>query len=359
MILAHELGHFLAAKLFGLRVHEFGFGLPPRAWGRQIGETIYSLNWLPFGGFVKIYGEDTAGEASFQSDWSGGSDRTDRSDWSNRSDGSDESNRSNKTDDTSRSFSNQLPWKRSVIILAGVLMNFILGWLLISTALMIGTPKGVYINRVAENSPASMAGIMIGDRVLKYDSVQELIGYISANRGKEINLTVKRGKETLDLLLTPRLNLPKGEGALGVALAEGGERLGFFSALYNGFIITAKFIGFIILALLTLLRGIFTGSADLSNITGPVGIFTIAGSAGALGLTAFMNLFALISINLGVINVIPFPALDGGRFIFILIEKLRGSPLPIKFERLANGLGFAILISLMVLITIRDIRNLS
>lgn len=347
LILVHELGHFVAAKLFGLRVDEFGFGLPPRALGKRIGETIYSLNWLPFGGFVKIYGEDSP------------------ENYPNTTKGHkmEEKKAAAVSDefvdlDRDRSFVSQKPWKKSIIILSGVLMNFILGWFLISAVFMIGAPKGIFITEVAKDGPGAISGIVLGDRVLGYGSAEEFIDFIKKHRGEEIVLDIERGGEIFKIQAIPRINPPLGEGALGISLAEGGERLGFLPALSEGLFTTIKLIGFIFVALFTLIFGVFTGGADLTGISGPIGIFGVARGAGALGLAAFLNLFALISINLGVLNAIPFPALDGGRFLFIVIEKIKGAPLPVKFERLANGIGFAILISLMILITIRDVQNI-
>ena len=340
LILVHELGHFLAAKFFGLRVDEFGFGLPPRAWGKKIGETIYSLNWLPFGGFVKIYGEDTAGETSFM--------RT--------SDAPEVRPQGPPRSDLTilapeRSFSTAVPWKKSLIILAGVFMNFLLGWFLISTGFILGTPDGVIITEVSPGSPAAEAGLMAGDKILRVDipilDPNQFIKFINENAGEELVITV-----------TPRLTPLEGEGALGVALTGGGGKLGPFEAVTQGFLVTVNLIVLILVTFGTLIAGIFTGTADLTGVVGPIGIFGVAASTGALGFVYFMNLFALISINLGVINVIPFPALDGGRFLFILIEKLKGSPIPVTFERAVNGIGFAILILLMVLITIRDVQNI-
>lgn len=337
LILVHEFGHFITAKLFGLRVDEFGFGLPPRAWGKKIGETIYSLNWLPFGGYVKIYGEDTAGETLTMS----------------------KPQEEKESDLKKRSFAYQSAWKRSVIILAGVFMNFLLGWLLISTVFMIGREAGIYISKVEPNGPAAVSGIKANDRISGYKSADEFIAYVKAHSGETISISILRDGKTEIIQTSPRINPPEGQGALGIVLDE--EKIGprgFFPAFYQGFLATLELIKLIFIALISFFGGVFTNTADLKSVTGPIGIFKIAEGAGALGLATFLQFFALISINLGVINIFPFPALDGGRFLFIIIEKIKGSPLPVKFERIANGIGFALLIGLMIVITLRDIKNI-
>ncbi len=337
LIIVHEFGHFITAKLFGLRVDEFGFGLPPRALGKKFGETIYSLNWLPFGGFVKIYGEDTAGEQVTMA----------------------RKQKEVSDDLQNRSFAYQSAWKRSVVILSGVTMNFILGWILISTVLMIGREAGIYISQIDPSGPAVGAGIMLGDRIIGYTKAEEFIKYVNDNRGAEIKFTVLRAGNNEVISVVPRLSPPPNQGALGIALdEEDGIKLGFFEAFYSGAVATYNLIWLILSAFFGFISSLFTQGANLSDVSGPIGIFKIAGTAGALGIATFLNFFALISINLGVINALPFPALDGGRFLFILIEKIKGSPLPVKFERIANGIGFALLIVLMILVTIRDIQNI-
>lgn len=337
LILVHEFGHFITAKFFNLRVDEFGIGLPPRAWGKKFGETIYSINWLPFGGFVKIYGEDTAGEQVTMS----------------------KSQREVRDDLRKRSFAYQSPWKRSLIILAGVTMNFIFGWILLTTVLMIGREAGIYISKVEPDGPAELGKLQLGDRITGFKNGEEFIKYVNDNRGEVIKFTVMRSGKEENISAIPRQIPPANQGALGIALdEETGARLGIFQAIYVGFMTTIKLIGLIFTSFFGLIASIFTQNANLSDVAGPIGIFKIAGNAGALGIATFLNFFALISINLGVINVLPFPALDGGRFLFILIEKFKGSPLPVKFEQIANGIGFALLIGLIIIISINDIKNI-
>jgi len=333
LIVVHEFGHFFVAKLFKMPVDEFGFGLPPRAWGKKIGETIYSLNWLPFGGFVKLYGEEGGENVTM---------------WE----------RPAEQGALKIGFNAEPAWRRSAVILAGVIMNFILGWLLISAVLIIGTPAGVIIVEVKDGSPAAVAGLQAGDMVTGFKTSEDFIQFVKQHSGTETSFTFERGSQTLAKTMTPRINPPPQEGALGVALTDGGGKAGFFEGLWQGLQITGEIIKATFLGLYGLIRGIFIGQADLHDVMGPVGIFGQAQKAGELGMVYLIELLALISINLGVINAVPFPALDGGRFLFILLEKIKGSPLSAKTERVANSIGFAVLIFLMIAISVRDVVKL-
>ena len=334
LIFIHEAGHFLTAKFFKLKVDEFGFGLPPRAWGKRVGETIYSLNWLPFGGFVKVFGEEGGENITMV----GPGEKA-----------------SAASPDYGRSFNVQPAWKRAIVIAAGVIMNFLVGWLLVSAVFMIGSPEGVIITDVREGSPALSAGFKPGDRLSEFKSAEEFISFVAARKGEEISFSVERGGEAVRVVATPRANPPTGEGPLGVGVAEGGGRLGFFEALYAGSGATLELIKGVFLGIINLLVGLFSGRPNLAGVAGPIGILGVATEVGSYGFVYLLQLLAVISISLGVFNVFPFPALDGGRLFFIIIEKIKGSPLSIKTERLSNGVAFAILLLLMALISIRDV----
>lgn len=322
LILVHELGHFLAAKKFGLLVEEFGFGLPPRIWGKKIGETIYSINALPIGGFVKIYGED-------------GLEKREE-----------------------RSFTSLKIWRRALILLAGVFMNFLLGWLVISIVFSIGIPQAILITDVVLASPAAEIGLLAGDKIINFSKMDEFIKYIDENRGKTINLEIERLGETFNIQAAPRINPPEGQGALGIALVEGGvSKMGLFKSFYEGLKASTEITKSVAAAIWGLLKSVFVGEATLESVAGPVGIVKITAQAGSLGFIYLLQLLALISLNLAVINIIPFPALDGGRLLFLAIEKIKGSPLPIKFEKYAHIAGMALLLLLMFLITIKDISR--
>lgn len=323
LILIHEFGHFLVAKKMGLLVEEFGFGFPPRLFSKKIGETTYSLNLLPFGGFVKIFGEDPLATA---------------------------------TAGQERSFAAQPAWKRALIIVAGVLMNFLLGWLLMSIIFMIGTPKAILIAEVLPGSPAEVTGIMPQDQILGFEKAKDFIDFVNKNRGKEIALDISRGGEELSFKVIPRV---EGEGPVGVSLVEAGvDKQPFFLAIWEGL----KTAGFIVAAIfgafLNLIWGFLTQGKVLVDFVGPIGIFGVASQAGELGFLYLVQLIAMISLNLTVLNIFPFPALDGGRLLFVLIEKIKGSPLSQNFERAANTAGFILLLLAMIAITIRDITRL-
>ena len=337
LILGHEAGHFFAAKSFGLKVEEFGFGFPPRMFAWKKGGTEYSVNWLPFGGFVKIAGEN------------------------DRISGDSEKLTSLSNEEKKRVFMFQPAWKKSVVILAGVAINFVIGWLLISGVFMAGVPGAVVITDVAENTPAEEAGLLPGDILNNYLTTQEFIDFVNVNRGQEIVLDIERGEENLILTVTPRTetDTPQDEGALGVGLVEAGfESQGFFSALWGGLKQTGSIFWLTIVTFYHLIVSIFTSGELLAGVVGPVGIFGIAKQTGQIGLIYLVQLIALISVNLAAINLIPFPALDGGRFVLILVEKIKGSPVPLKAEQIVNGVGFVLLILLMVALTARDVVNL-
>lgn len=338
LILVHEIGHFLTAKKFGLLVEEFGFGLPPRIWGKKIGETIYSINALPFGGFVKIYGE-------------------------NKEDKIVEDKEAEIVSEIivneigpGRSFSSLFIWKRAVILVAGVVMNFLFGWLVISVILSMGVPQSVVISEVFKGTPAETVGLEVGDVILGI-SANDFIKFTNDNKGKEIIIKVERAGVEKEIKATPRTNPPAGEGALGIGLFESGApSQNFFLALWDGLKMSVEIIKLIFVALFNLIVGVFLGdNVNFEQVSGPVGIVKITAQASGLGIAYLLQLLALISFNLAVINIFPFPALDGGRLLFLLIEKIKGSPLPAKFENYTNVAGMALLLILMVVITIRDI----
>ncbi len=327
LILIHEFGHFLAARRMGLLVEEFGIGFPPRLFSKKIGETIWSVNALPFGGFVRIHGEKPELEAE-----------------------------AGKTIDPKRSFANLSVGRRAIIIAAGVIMNFFLGWLLVSAVYMVGVPQKVVIQSVGADTPAFVAGFMPGDILLDFNSVDVFTGYIQASKGTEISVVIERGGEIRTLSTTPRIDVPEGEGPLGVSLAEfGQEKLSIIRSLGAGFMTSVEILGAIIVSLWTLLVGLFTGGAVAENFVGPVGIFQIANESARFGLANLFQLIGLISLNLVILNVLPIPALDGGRLFFLAIEKIKGSPMVARREAIANAIGFVLLIVLMVFITVRDV----
>lgn len=336
LVLIHEFGHFLAAKRFGLLVEEFGLGLPPRLWGKKIGETIYSINALPVGGFVKILGED-GDETRF---WQGPSERR---------------------------FRSLAIWKRIVILMCGVLMNFIFGWIVISVIFMVGSPQMIQVREVQTNSPASRVGIKPNDSIVSVETDSKTINtvdmnaddfsqFIASHANQMITLEIVRGKERVSINVVPRANPVPGEGSLGVLIEAGVPRAGIFNGLWVGLKASYDIIIAIFKALGRLIAGVFTGKYSVWNdIAGPVGIYKVTKEVGSLGFVYLFHLLALISLNLAAINSLPIPALDGGRVLFLIIEKIKGSPLSPDLEAKAIRIGMAFLIALFVVVTIKDI----
>jgi len=356
LIFVHELGHFLTARRNGIKADEFGFGFPPRilgfvkheitgkykiVWGGkevQSKNTIYSLNWIPLGGFVKIKGEE--GEAKNDSD----------------------------------SFAEKKAWVRSKVLVAGVLMNFILAWVLISLAFMIGAPEAtdpgelagkdakIQIAATVPDSPAEAVGLSTGDEILKdqgeisIQGIKSVQDYINSKKGQELTLNIKRGKDILNIKVTPRENFPKDQGPLGISLVQTKiVKYPWYQAIIKALDMVFSLIIAMFSALGLILKSLFVGQSAGIDVAGPVGIAVLTKQAATLGFVYILQFAALLSINLGIINILPIPALDGGRVLFILIEKIKGSPVSQKVEQIFHTIGFTVLIMLMVLVTLRDV----
>lgn len=346
LIFVHELGHFLVAKRAGIRVDEFGIGFPPRLWSKKVGETVYSINAFPVGGFVKIFGENPDEESI-------------------------------RGKDSARSFVHKPKWQQAAVVSAGVVFNILFAWILLSVGFMAGVPysaDGSYygsrvkdaeltIISVAEHSPASSAGLKSGDHILSLASGKEVLdtldmqsvqNFIGAH--KEIVLAYQRGEERHTTMVRPEGGLVEGRSAIGISMDMAGTlTLPIHEAIVMGFTTTFSLTGQTIVGLFDFFSQMIFGNADFSSVSGPVGIVRIVSDASVLGLVHLISLTALISINLAVINLFPFPALDGGRLFFIIIETIKGSPIKPVVTNAVNGIGFVILILLMVLITYSDI----
>lgn len=342
LILVHEFGHFIAAKAFGIRVDEFGIGFPPRLFGTQRGETMYSVNLLPLGGFVRLHGE-TAGTSNVPS---GTADMND-----------------------ARSFIAQPAWKRFVVIAAGVAMNVFVGWLIVSSVLFIGTPRGLVVDRVLEGSAAAEADFRAGDFITGFAEGSDFTAHVRARPGETLTFDVVREGERIAITATPRAGearlrpdgLRRGEGGgfLGIVVAEAGAApLPLFQAFREGFVQSAVMMASVVMGLGYVLKALITTGALAEGFVGPVGIFSVAQQTGALGLAFLLQLVGVIALNLAVLNIMPFPALDGGRLLFLLCEKIKGSRLSPRFEMVANAAGFLVLLTLIVLVTARDVAQL-
>jgi len=334
LILVHELGHFLAAKLCGMEVQEFGFGFPPRLAARRFGETEYSINLLPFGGFVRLEDEYGAGE-----------------------------------NPSPRSFARKPHLQRAFVMVAGVIMNVFLGWLLLTGVFLSGVPQHLAVVAVSPNSPAAQAGIRAGDiisaahfgQVILEDPVplDSFIAMVRTSGEAPFSLSLIRDGETVSETIQGRLNPPENEGPLGVSLSEiGTPPLGFFGALREASITTAHTIALIAQALFLFFRNVFAEPQLLEAVAGPVGVVTFAAQTGSLGLAYLFQFIAFISLNVALFNVLPFPALDGGRLPLLLIERIKGNPISRRTQIGINAAGFALLLILIIVVTVSDVRRL-
>lgn len=419
LIFVHELGHFLVARRNGIKAEEFGFGFPPRIfgiqflegkkheekmeiesiqvekidiktgdneeiiketitekmqkvdrlvpvkkwriiWGSRDGDseserknlkeaeenkfsksTIYSLNWIPLGGFVKIKGEDGKGK--------------------------------NEKD----SFAGKGAFTRVRVLAAGVLMNFVLAWFLISVVFTIGAPEEaseinqasskIQIAEVVSGTPAEKTGLKIGDEIAKnqisstgekiqLNNLEETQKYIDSQKGKEIILNIIRGKENLQFKIIPRAENTPNQGPLGIAMVETAiVAYPWYEAIWKGLLSVFNLIVLMFSALGGIIYGLIFGKGVPADIAGPVGIAVLTKQVTTLGLVYVMQFAAILSINLGIINALPIPALDGGRILFILIEKIKGKPVSQKMEQMIHTVGFILLLTLMALVTFRDV----
>lgn len=359
LVISHEFGHFIAARKSGMRVYEFGFGFPPRlfgvykdvqtkknkiVWGKKREQdainngsgTLYSINLLPLGGFVKIKGEegDEIGPDSFVS---------------------------------------KPVWQKAVTLVAGVAMNLLLAIALLSVGFMIGLPqttdnvdpklvseRHLEIMQVLPDKPAQKAGLKAGDTIvslsgLQNPKVKELQKYVDTHKTDEIPVVVERDNQLLQFKIKPIVYEDTGKGGLGIAIVEVGiVRYPWYKAIYYGFTTTGIYLKEIIVGLYILLSGLMMGKGGGAAVSGPIGIAVMTGQAARLGAAYLIQFTALLSVNLALINILPIPALDGGRLLFLLIGKIRGKPAPMKYEQVAHLIGFALLMLLIVFVTVHD-----
>jgi len=347
LVFVHELGHFLVAKRAGIRVDEFAIGFPPRIISRKVGETVYSINLIPFGGYVKIYGEDMLDVPA---------------------------------DDKSRqrSFVGKNRGVQALVLVAGIVANIIFAWALISLTFMTGAPvsstdyegialqdERIMVVSVFEASPAEIADIKAGDvvrfiadgagekRDLDIEGIQQ---FVASHEGKSITLGIERKGEAYEISVVPAKGVVGEEAGIGISMDEVGTlKLSFFSAFLEGAKRTYSFLMLTAQGLWDFLYRLVIFNADFSQISGPVGIATLVGEAQSLGLFYVLTFTAIISLNLAVINLVPFPALDGGRLLFVIIESVIRRSLPAKFLHWINAAGFILLLALLLFVTYKDI----
>jgi regulator of sigma E protease len=331
IVLAHELGHFTAAKLSHVKVEEFGLGYPPRLWGVRRGETLYSINALPLGGFTKMSGEEDPTAPG--------------------------------------SLASKSRLTRVVVLAAGAIVNAVLPILLFSIAFMVphtlvtGT---VVVEQVAAGSPAALAGIQVGDTILSVNghtitSVADMGLYTQLDLGRSMSVEIKHADGTLATISeTPRWKPPAGEGATGVQVGYAGDPViarvsePFWRAIPDGLVQTWQTLVLFkngILGLIFKAQGL--------QVTGPVGIAQLTGEAAQAGVSPLLQFAGFLSLNLAIINILPLPALDGGRIVFVLIEWMRrGKRISPRTEGFVHMIGFVLLIALALAVTYQDIARI-
>lgn len=366
----------MAARWAGIKVYEFALGFPPRIvgwvkdpktgkrkimWGKgkdglketivgeeakeDHGNTVYTINWLPLGGFVRIKGEN--GENANDPD----------------------------------SFAAKPAWKRIIVLCAGVVMNFLLAAVVLALGFMIGLPADsslledpdaivvegatVFVQQVQEGSPADLAGVDFGDKILQVDqqeipSSDWLSSYIKENADQPITFLIARGQGQELITVTPSFledmdDVPRIGAVLGDAAVV---RYPWYLAIAKGFMAAVTGTLTIIFSFYYLIVNLVAGNGLIFDVAGPVGIASIVGESARLGFSYLLNITAMISLSLAVINILPIPALDGGRVLFVIIEKIIRKPVPMKYEQLAHTVGFVLLMALVVVVTWRDILAL-
>ena len=333
IILVHEFGHFIFSKLFGVYVYEFSLGMGPKLlhYKKKNGETEYCLRLIPIGGFVSLAGEDADNNDKIPED---------------------------------RKLYNKPVWQRFIIMVAGATMNFVFAFVVLFIMALIygGASMKPVIANVSEEYPAYKAGVEVGDRVVSIDgertsSWSEVQLYISMSEGKTMEFVLKNPEgEKRTIMITPEV-VEDSEGnksyLVGIGL-DNTKKKGFINSIKYALETTGNLFGL----MFTTLKQLFTGGVGVGDLSGPVGIYTVVSDQAKQGFESLMYLTAYLSVNVGVINLLPFPAFDGGRVLFLIIEKIRRKPVKAQTEAIVNTIGFGLLLLLMIIVTIGDIIKL-
>lgn len=349
LILVHEWGHFIVAKKTGMRVDEFAIGFPPKIFGIKKGETEYTINLLPIGGFVRIFGENPTEPRS--------------------------------EEDEPRSFSARPYWAQALVLVAGVTMNVIFAWILFAATFMIGVPTAVDEGVATAEASLYVAGILpngpladklpVGAEIKTITSLNDEIvspkpstfsSFVQSYPNEEVKITYVMGDEEKTISVTPVAGLIEGNEdkvAVGVSLALVEiNKQSFFASLVSATEATWSGLMGITVGLYGLISDSIKGTADFSQVAGPIGIVGLVGDAASYGLTSLLTFTAIISLNLAIINMLPIPALDGGRLVFVAIEAVTRRPINPVWTGRVNLIGFALLMLLMVVVTWNDIARL-
>jgi len=332
IILVHEFGHYLFAKLFHTYVYEFSIGMGPRLFyfKKKNGETEYSIRCIPLGGFVRLAGEEVDDDTKIPKD---------------------------------RKLYSKNVIQRFLIMFAGAGFNFLFAFVVLFVSALIygSTSLTPIVGSVSEGYPAYEAGINSGDQILsidgdKTDSWNEVQLLIQTSKGKELEIKLKRVNGNIETVkLTPK-EVTSDEDVsyvVGISIANV-KQTGFINSLKYAVNTTRL----LFKLMLTTIKSLFTGAVSVNNLSGPVGIYSVVDDQAKLGFQNILYLVAFLSINVGVINLLPFPAFDGGRILFLIIEKIKGSPVSPKVENTIHNIGFFLLLALMIYITFNDILKL-
>lgn len=346
LIFVHEFGHFLAAKKAGIKVLEFGFGYPPRLFGKKIGETIYSVNLLPVGGFVRLLGED-------QEELEG------------------DKGKPLVKDLTKRAFFTQSIRIRTLVVVAGVFMNFLLAAVLFGGLYSVmGIPTAseneVEVIGLAPESPASEV-FEVKDLVISIDKIKvyktaDFKSLVDERLDVDVNFEIEREGEKMVVAAIPRSEYPEREGALGVVIAPRIIMMRYpfwqmpFRGIWFGLSEAVAWGRNILVGLGEILLSVLSGVIP-EGVGGPFEIHHLISEVSQFGIAALLQLVGILSVNLAIINILPIPALDGGRLAFIVIEAVTGKRLNARAERITNAIGMVFLLALMLAITIHDITR--
>lgn len=334
LALAHEAGHFYFARRAGIRVHEFGLGFGPRLFSIKRGDTIYSLNAIPILAFVRIAGADTESAA----------DEDDKN-----------------TPEDEKYYTKSLK-ERFLTSVSGPIANLIVATIVLSLVFMfVGVPKTLSneIARITKGSEAEKVGLKAGDKVVsidgqKYSKMEEVIAKIHSSPGKTLSLGVIRDNKKLEISATPELNKKLKVGLIGFAPKPLYEKVNPLMAIYYGF----QQVGALIVMTLTVLGMLFTGKVSITNLAGPVGIAQITGQYANSGFVSLLHFLALLNVNIGILNLLPLPALDGGRLVFLGIEAIRKKEVNPALENKIHQWGLIFLLSFLAVVTINDILRI-
>lgn len=354
LVVVHEFGHFIVAKLTGMQVDEFAFGFPPKIFGKKIGETMYAFNAIPLGGYVSILGEN----------------------------GGEDEEKKLEAKHNPRAFGNRPWWAQLLVLIAGVTMNMVL-----AVSIFIGISYGniqmsvednVYgarvkntvlmVTEVAKESPAHLAGIVPGSVLLKVTAAKttapittatSLIAFIATNQNIPFAITYRTpdGTEKSTTIAAVYGIVPE-KKALGIALEQiGTVKTTFPEAIVIGYYKTVNMTEMTVGGLMDVLTQAFSGKSVLASLSGPVGIAKIVGETSTYGYVAVLTLVAVLSINLAIFNILPLPALDGGRIVVVVLEAISRKKVPYKYYSWVNVIGFGLLMLLLIVVTVNDIRG--